>query len=502
MSTLATPTSSPYRKSSALISTPPYIKASPSRLQSLYSDFSKQKQSNIASYQANIEWWRKSLESYVFSGLHGLDRLVLHAEKTLIENYRVERVGKPIGLGAVVADLVTPSSSSSFPALYPIAMFLAFPNSIYSAKSKLSYLSTLPTLFLSYAVAKPLWWALEQVGVVGEDSFTSSISSVFTSSSGTSKADTTWHGDYVFLSLLERVGEAVIEKQRAKAINASDALYTFEGFKRDFSDCFGPAEDAAAVPSTLISDLDTKVLLKYLERDKEVVVMDSGIVKFVDHVSSTEQAREITAVDRGILELKSAVEGLHAQIDGIQQKIDHCTSKASEALRQKRKNFAMSFLKSRKQLEELLGKRLGALENLESTLICVEAATGDIETLKSYDTSATTLRAILSHPSLQRDSIEKTMEAMAEANADAKEIDEAVRIGGDIAVGVEDNMDDTEIEAELSALIKEAEESAKDKKEQDDLEDLRSRIAELQVPSDVEQGEAGQAKVREAVPAQ
>ena len=34
------------------------------------------------------------------------------------------------------------------------------------------------------------------------------------------------------------------------------------------------------------------------------------------------QSAEITAVDRGILELKSAVENLLAQVDNIQWKID------------------------------------------------------------------------------------------------------------------------------------------------------------------------------------
>ena len=38
----------------------------------------------------------------------------------------------------------------------------------------------------------------------------------------------------------------------------------------------------------------------------------------------------------------------------------------------------MSYLRSRKQLEELLAKRLGSLHILESTFIRVEAAAGDI----------------------------------------------------------------------------------------------------------------------------
>lgn len=40
----------------------------------------------------------------------------------------------------------------------------------------------------------------------------------------------------------------------------------------------------------------------------------------------TGESREVTAVDRGILELKSAVENLLAQIDNVQHKLDEFVS--------------------------------------------------------------------------------------------------------------------------------------------------------------------------------
>ena len=76
--------------------------------------------------------------------------------------------------------------------------------------------------------------------------------------------------------------------------------------------------------------------------------------------------------------------------------------------------------------------------------------------MKSYESSASTLRAILAHPSLQRESIDATLDALAEANADAHEVDEAIRMGGNITVGVEGVIDDDELDAELRGLILEA----------------------------------------------
>ena len=77
--------------------------------------------------------------------------------------------------------------------------------------------------------------------------------------------------------------------------------------------------------------------------------------------------------------------------------------------------------------------------------------------MKSYDSSAITLRTILAHPSLQRDSIDKTMDALAEANLDAREIDDTVRMSGDVALGTDGIVDDDELELELKALVEEAE---------------------------------------------
>lgn len=161
----------------------------------------------------------------------------------------------------------------------------------------------------------------------------------------------------------------------------------------------------------------------------------------------TAESPEITAVDRGVLELKNAVANLDSQIANIQSKIDgsvsaplfffpssfiispfppcipclalqpcyyrphpvvpftpcqiaygsladrfslvytgprplctdRCMEKATAALRQKRKELALSYIRSRKQLEDLLKRRLGSLETLHATLIRVEAAAGDIE---------------------------------------------------------------------------------------------------------------------------
>ncbi|KAF7304965.1 hypothetical protein MKEN_01211200 [Mycena kentingensis (nom. inval.)] len=404
----------------ALLALPPYISTSTTRLQSIYADITRQKAANPTAFTANVEWWQTTLEALVSAGIQKSgSRLVLNADAALMALLRVPGAGKPLALPTVIAELRTQK------ALFTRTEFLNSKESVYNA-------GWLPGRIAAYVVGKPLWWALEQLGVVGEDSFVS----------GSSK-DNAWWGEYVVLSLVEAAADDVLTRQSEKVGAPADALYSFEGFKKEF------------VPT--LSDNDTTVLLKFLQRDRGAVVVDGDVIKFVD---TRNALGEITAIDRGILELKEAVEHLQAQVSKIQRKMAVCTEKATLALQQKLKPVALSHLRQRKQLEDLLRKRLGALETLEATQLSVETAAGDVEILKSYETSTTTLKSILAHPSLQRENIDKTMDALAEANSDAQEIDQAIRVGGDLALGIDSNpaFDEAELEAELKLLAAEAQE--------------------------------------------
>ena len=94
---------------------PFYATATPSRLQALYSNISRQKHSNPTSYYANVQWWQRVLEEYVASGLQEElpeargSRLVLNAGLPLMEKFRVEGVGKPLAFSAVIVSILQTS---------------------------------------------------------------------------------------------------------------------------------------------------------------------------------------------------------------------------------------------------------------------------------------------------------------------------------------------------------------------------------------------------------
>ncbi|KAI0688626.1 Snf7-domain-containing protein [Cytidiella melzeri] len=415
---------------------PTYKETTSSRLKFLYSDFSRQKQSNPASFTSNIEWWRRTLEAIVLNGYQSQspthpanpDRLVFHAVgPQVIEQFRVEGVGKPLGLATVI---VRKAELCHLKTFFPLSQFRTSKQSIYDP-------GWLPYRIASFVIGKPLWWTLQQLSIVSSED-----------GAGSESDAQRWRkvkGDYVVVSLMEQAAEAVLHKQEAKAgLSLADSLYGFDGFKREFGTCaFGGLE---------LSNMDIKVLVKFLERDRQAVVVQRGVIKFVAYSPSAE----ITPVDIGVLELKSAVESLETGIDRLQGQIDERAVRISAALQQKRREMALSHLRAKKQFEDLLKKRLNALDTLQATLTRVEASAGDIQILKSYESSSATLRAILADPSLQRDKIDETMEAMASANAEAKEIDDAIRSGAEIAQA-EIGADDSELDEELAVLVKEME---------------------------------------------
>lgn len=101
--------------------------------------------------------------------------------------------------------------------------------------------------------------------------------------------------------------------------------------------------------------------------------------------------------------------------------------------------------------------------------------------MKSYETSASTLRSILTHPSLQRDSIDNTLDALSAATADAREVDDAIRLGGEMAAAEASyEVGEEELEAELKALVEEGEREKMEKMETEKVMEKQEREKEVE----------------------
>jgi charged multivesicular body protein 7 len=108
--------------------------------------------------------------------------------------------------------------------------------------------------------------------------------------------------------------------------------------------------------------------------------------------------------------------------------------------------------------------------------------------VKTYESSTATLRALLAHPSLQRGAVERTFDALADANADAQELDEAVRTGMGVALGGDVSPDDEDdIKAELAALEAEAKADARIKEDKDTQQPVAMAATRRESVSDTAQ---------------
>ncbi|KAG9014590.1 hypothetical protein FRB94_011768 [Tulasnella sp. JGI-2019a] len=403
---------------------PEYKSPPPPRLQSLYSDVSRQKQANPEGFKSSVGWWTRTLQAIVKAGKQpqSNDHLVLHASDQLSEGLRWEKVGRPLGLGAILEDLTSSTS------ILPLQPFL-------KSSTPINYTPGLAYRTAAFVLGKPLWWALAQLSLTGSDG-------------GSMTSEQRWktfQGDYVIKALLQEAGEAAVAHQAHKSTAVTEALYDAGLFKAEF--------EGVALPGHKLSDLDIRVLLRYLARDLRVIVIESGVIKFI----GSSETEGITEVDKGILEMKATLRRLNDQINEIERQITEQTTKIKDLLYRGSKSLAMSYLRSKKQLEELLVKRLGSQETLQTVLLKIESAVTDVEIMKAYDTSAKTLKTVLQHPLLQVSSIEETMERMSDALADHKEIEDAIGLANEDAMnaaGIEP-VDDKELQDELDALVQE-----------------------------------------------
>ncbi|KAG8806326.1 hypothetical protein FRC17_005079 [Serendipita sp. 399] len=397
------------------------------RIQSLYSDLGRQKLSNPSGYAANLSWWRSVLQELVSRRLqpNKSHALVLHVDQDLSDALRWDKVGRPAGLSAVVDDMTRDGD------LHPLGLFLMSSLSIYESGSVVGRVADI-------VIKRSFWWAMEHLNLVSSD--------------GSESSAARWKrvcGDYVVLSVVKKLADCIIAAQDEKSsLTLSEMIYSTDSFKKY-------AESCSAVPSIKLSDLDVKILLRYLSRDRHVLVVQGEIIKFTEE----QAARHITSVDQGVFELKSTIERVEQQIEHIEASIRSRTSQIKAALLASRKEIAKLQLSSRKALEALLNQRVQTLTTLSTALSSIDQAHSDAAILKAYETSSKVLKEILSKPELQRERVDEVMEKLREGMEGAEEVRRAVEEGGwEVVEAAGAGVDEDELQKELEEIVRQEKE--------------------------------------------
>lgn len=225
-------------------------------------------------------------------------------------------------------------------------------------------------LHLASILTKPLWWAMEQLGISSDDSSRTvsyeqrwkiargsyvHLPALEVSSSPELKC--IWYMDghlftlpYFFpiiVMILKKAADIVVARQRdALGSQLSNSVYDLVSFRTQFGHLVFPS---SAQPAT---NLDVKVLLRYLDRDRKVVVHTNEVrfsfssfeinlssvgslncnlcallptrVSYVQVIkfAAPGEAHGVTELDRNFVELTAAERALAKQVDELSSSIE------------------------------------------------------------------------------------------------------------------------------------------------------------------------------------
>ncbi|KAI8354954.1 Snf7-domain-containing protein [Mortierella sp. GBAus27b] len=480
------------------------------RLDSLFSQFEKLKETNPFGYEANVNSWRDVilgaarrglLPSYQPSGA-STSEATTSASSTFATSWTSESTYKPaceptgaaIGVLELDPDLLTtkfqlngrqPLSLSAV--LDEIAQkgdivrrseFLPEPGSTWSG------------WIFHNVVRAPLAWGMRHLSLSSATStepLPTLASAGFASQNSSNPGSSSAKGDretYVIPSLVQEAAAKILALQtELKGLHASDNLMTFADFRQKFSrtallpvrERLYNGEYKAIGPVIVLTDRDLELVLRYMQRVMNVLVVGKldpnersnevhdyeMVIKFsTKDAVLLKTAPEITQADRGVIELRQACKRLEGRIQNLESEITKLTEKAQVSIRKHKKQQAMSVLKQRKGYQSMLDTCIRSLDTLSALLIKIQLAETDAEIIQAFKLGSTTFGSVLATKDkdgrtiLSHDNAEATMDELLEVFADQRQIDETISDGTDaLQRTMMGTSDDDELTAELDDLM-------------------------------------------------
>ncbi|XP_012061895.1 PREDICTED: charged multivesicular body protein 6 [Atta cephalotes] len=160
-----------------------------------------------------------------------------------------------------------------------------------------------------------------------------------------------------------------------------------------------------------------------------------------------KQPSRVTEQDKAILQVKQTRDKIKQYQKKIEQSLEKERLLAKELLKNGKKDRALLLLRKKKYQEQVLTRADGQLENLERMVHDLEFAQIEIKVVDGLKTGNIALKQL--HALLSIDEIEKVMDETREGIEKQREIDEVLTS----TFAIEEEIDESEIEAELDALM-------------------------------------------------
>lgn len=402
------------------------------RLAALYSDFSSLQTTNPDGYAANIEAWRKGLAHASFAGvLPSRSLLTLSISADLLRSLESKQWGRPLALGTVVQEGIVRKE------FVPEKGFLQARESIYRNPWNLNPL-------------RLLGWGLKQLGW-------SQVGNRIPSG----------EARLVVVSNLEEAARA-FEARVVGVTGRIERVWSRQAFVREFSDLVSTA--------TLLTDHDFLVLLRFLERDKGLVVYDKETVKLRPDGGSAA----ITQEDATIASLKTLIQDLEAQVKVLESRVVELAATAKQAVERNNRVSALAALRSKKLAESTLSKRHATISQLEEVFVKIEQAADQVELVRIMEASTSVLAGL----NRQVGGVERVDNVVDNLREQMGQVDE---VGNVLAEQGREDVDEGEVGEELEEMerverekMEEVKRKEKEESEKREAEETRKRLDALE----------------------
>lgn len=360
-------------------------------LASAYADLSGQRHSDPAAFRARVAWWARTMADACWMQAGPLQHaLVWHADAHVPTQWAAASAGRPVCLSVVSAEL-------------------ARTGSLVRLDEYLRRTAPVGTRGWTAWMRPALTW-LRGLAFAEDDS---------------DGDDGLWarvQGDWVVVGNVQRAATLFLAQHDRHASWARRVMT-----KELITEALAALHDEEQRPVRL-SSVDIAALLVHLERDARVLAHEGDVYKLLNH----NDAPVITEADRGMAAVKHMQAQLTAQVGDAQRRMSDAQAAVTHAVRTKqRESVALSYLRTKKQLEDMLDKRVQALETISTILLKLEQAADDAQLVRVYESSDKTLRTLLADPALQPERMDATMDALADAAHMQEEVHATMAHGTD-----------------------------------------------------------------------
>ncbi|CAG8949315.1 hypothetical protein HYFRA_00004941 [Hymenoscyphus fraxineus] len=245
------------------------------------------------------------------------------------------------------------------------------------------------------------------------------------------------------------------EKRVEGVRSRADRVFPRSEMRGRFGDLLGEGR--------MLSEHDFGVLLKFLQRDRGVLVYDEETVKICHG-----EREEITEEDTTIVSLKTLIKDLEIQTQVLTKRVEELEITAKEAVTRKNRVAALAALRSKKLAETTLTKRHATLAQLEEVFTKIEQAADQVELIRVMEASTQALSSL----NKAVGGVERVDDVVDQLREQMSQVDEVGNVIAEVGQGAT-AVDESEVDDELEAMERQEREKmeAKERREREAREE-------------------------------